>query len=134
MILQNFGTALFLTDRGADVNATDCDGNNLVQSCVQLKHDQHQGGKLVQALLSKGANPNLSFRRPCSESVETPLIRAADLKNYISAQVLLDYGANINAITDTEGPALHVAVSRESSAIVRFFLKRGADPDARGHF
>ena len=50
--------ALFLIDRGANVNTTEYIGKSLVHIYVQLRDNQHQGGKVLQALLSRGANPN----------------------------------------------------------------------------
>ena len=131
MILENTRMALFLIDRGANVNATIDNGVTLIDACARLEHNQHQGGKILQAILSRGGI--LSFpHRPWLAA--TPLMIAASFKNYISAQVLIDYGADINGFTDTEGPPLHIATSKEIPAMVRFLLERGADPDALGHF
>ena len=57
-----------------------------------------------------------------------------NFKNDISAQVLLDYGAENDGSTDSQGPALHIAAWQEFPTMVRFLLDRGANPDARGHF
>ena len=129
-----YGMALFLIDRSANVNTTDNDGISLVHKCAEHEHGQHQGGKVLQILLSRGANPNTLSKLPLSGLAVTPLMVAVESKNYVAAQILIDYGADIDGISDTQGPALHLATSCEYPAMVRFLLDRGANPNARGHF
>ncbi len=97
---------LFLIEQGADVNrpvsdtletplhSALCTGNRLAHDLV------------LQVLLARGANPNLTtrpgvetggFMRDCRTKAETPLHRAAAFGTEATIQMLLDSGADREA-------------------------------------
>ena len=129
--VQSWTMALFLIDHGANTEITIGEDQGLILSLVELKHDQDGGGRVLQALLSRGADPNLPITK--GFTTQTPLTVAVCAGNHIAAQILLDHGANINGMTTSKRPALHEAASRKDSTMVRFLLAKGADPDVRGY-
>ncbi|CAM1503198.1 Fc.00g079740.m01.CDS01 [Cosmosporella sp. VM-42] len=89
------------------------------------------GFSTVQMLLEHGANPK--YARPLHRVVERRHPRDSpepDL-NYDwrpVMEMLLRYGADINAVTWGWGTALHVAAFKKAWDIAEFLLEHGADP------
>ncbi|MDO9451509.1 MAG: ankyrin repeat domain-containing protein [Stagnimonas sp.] len=76
----------------------------------------------VEALLQQGANVNL--RLP--DTGTTPLIAAARRGHISVMQVLLDRGAEINAVDDGVGTALYWAVFEGQVEAAKFLLEKRA--------
>ncbi|RDW75694.1 hypothetical protein BP5796_06515 [Coleophoma crateriformis] len=63
---------------------------------------------------------------------KTALHQATDYWHNDVVQTLLEHGANVNAISDTQDTALHVAMYSKNVSLVELFLEHGADIDAHG--
>ena len=100
------------------------------------------GAEILQTLLSAGADPNLS-----TDDLTTPLMMAAGL-GYRSYQpntprgrpspevekavrVLVDAGANVNAVNEADFTALHAATFRGLNEVIEYLVAKGANLDAR---
>jgi ankyrin repeat protein len=80
---------------------------------------------LVEEFLSEGASanaPNEAGRKPLHVSV----LGYAPSR---AIQALLDNGADVNAVDDSEGTALLIAAKTTQVNTVRLLLSRGADPN-----
>lgn len=111
--------ARLLLDNGADPNK-----RYFLGAEISLVNDTES----LQLLLSYGAHTELRDR-----SGLTPLMRCCRY-NYGTEQVLIliNYGADVNAITDHRNDyrtVLHYAVLSGSLALVNLLLKHGAKPD-----
>jgi hypothetical protein len=101
-----------LLDHGANSNAKDTAGNSALSQAVQ--NDFHTS---VRLLLEHGANPHL-------QGSGDLLLSEADLEN---RQLLLKYGADINATTETGRTALMQAAGWGTKEDVAWLLQHGAD-------
>jgi len=97
---------------------------------------------LMRTLLAAGASPHLATR-----DGTTPLMAAAGLgrctnertlkrgKRLPSAEhavmLLLDHGADVNAVNEADFTALHAAAYRGLHEVIRILVERGAHIDAR---
>jgi cytochrome c2 len=80
---------------------------------------------IVAALLAAGADPNL----PGGENEIMPLHQAADRGAIESARLLLENGADVNAVTIRFGwPAIHYAELKDRTEMVAFLREMGAGP------
>lgn len=78
----------------------------------------------LRALLRNGVSPNCSGRR-----LITPIIEAASNGFETAVDLLLHYGADVNALTTSKETALGYAASNGHSTIVDKLLKVGATPN-----
>jgi ankyrin repeat protein len=60
----------------------------------------------------------------------TPLIFAAVKGDVETAQLLIEKGADINAVSETDGSSLVIAASQGNEDFALYLLERGADPNA----
>ncbi len=110
---------------GVNLNAQDADGTTpLMYAVVNAEAD------CVKLLLDKGADPNLS-----NKAGATALMWAvSDLKK---VQLLLDRGANVNAVSQEKNSPLLLALNLPNTLpVVRALLAKGADvnqADAKGN-
>jgi cytochrome c2 len=80
---------------------------------------------IVAALLAAGADPNL----PGGEDGRMPLHQAAERGAIDSARLLLEHGADVNAVTlRSEWPSIHFAASKDRTEMIAFLRERGAGP------
>lgn len=140
---------------GTDVNAADANGiTPLIAAVTSGQHD------VVQLLLSAGADINargpedrtaliyaiqaeqpemalflLEQKGVDLEAREshgsTPLVEAIAFHQMKVLEALLERGADINAPGPVDRTALHVEASNLDPKMIRWLLKRGANPDAR---
>ena len=83
--------------------------------------------EIAATLLKAGADPN-NF----AHYWEFPLTRAVKSRIPGAAELLLKYGANLNAIDDVNGQtALHAAVMYRNYEAIQFLLASGANPRIR---
>jgi len=115
-------TVQLLLQLGADPNATDQGGHTPLYS-VGNECGPAGGGDVVRALAQAGANVNAqSGVKRC-----TPLHMAARRGNIAAAEVLLEYGANIEARDSMGETPLRRAVNCGKTETAVFLLDHGAD-------
>ena len=113
--------ALFLIERGADVDAPD----NAGRTPLHLAVERNDRAVLV-ALLDRKAEP---VRR--DRIGWTPLHHAAAKNQVELARVLLDRGAPPNALSELGGTPLHEAAAGGGVEMVKLLVERGTDPKIR---
>ncbi len=87
--------------------------------------------KLIQSLLSYGADPNVPTINNKNEIVTYPLIEAIELyKTNSLVRLLLQHGANPSVRTHRGVTPLHYAVIYSSLEDITLLLIHGADPNA----
>ena len=96
----------FLVEKGADVNASDSRTGETPLHAALCKTDRLVYDKVLQVLLSSGADPNVAakngaetggFMRDSRTKGETPLHRAAAFGNEDTIKMLLDHAAKVDA-------------------------------------
>lgn len=148
--------AVALIDSGVDVNARSADGTtalhwaahfgdaDVVRAALAAGADadvvNHFGSTPIAEAALVGSVPVLEMLLAAGVAADTanhegqtPLMIVARAGNEAAARVLLDHGANVNAVERWGGQnALMWAVSNQHPAMVRLLLEHGADPDMRG--
>jgi len=146
-------TATILLDAGADPNTGFFDPKHqpnperesVLYGAAGVAH--HAG--VTRLLLERGADPNdgeVAYHAPegwdndalkvlldsgklSAESLTTMLLRKTDWHDLEGIRLVLDYGADVNAMSHWGKTALHNAlISDNSLAIIDLLLDRGADP------
>jgi len=109
----------YLLSLGAQPNST----TDLGTALGIAARGNHAG--IVAALLAAGANPNL----PGGENKVMPLHQAAERGAIEAARLLLQNGADVNAVTVRYGwPAIHFAELKDRTEMVAFLREMGAGP------
>jgi len=99
----------FLIEQGADVNAADSETGETPLHSALCTTDRVSHDRVVEVMLSAGANPNLAtksgaetdgFMRDARTRGETPLHRAAAFGNEATIGLLLKHGAKLEARDD----------------------------------
>ncbi len=103
-----------LLDAGADVNTTTDSGDTALCSAVRLGYPD-----ITTFLLERGADPNMGARAPLHYAVAA---RRRDL-----AELLIAWGASVEARDDLREPVLIAAARVDSADLVALLLKHGAD-------
>jgi uncharacterized protein len=83
---------------------------------------------IAHNLMAKGANPNIASNNPMQV---TPLHSAVAAGQMAVVRMLVESGANVNAVQQQGFTALHGAANLGDELIVRYLLQNGADPSAR---
>ena len=127
------------------VAAHDANGQGYVPvpAAVSMENARHQAA-IIKRLLAAGADPALAI-----DDGTTPFMAAAglgrctfrpNLKRGLRSQgaeavvpVLLEAGADINAINEADFTALHGAAYRGLNEVVDYLVANGADIDARDY-
>ena len=127
------------------VAAHDANGQGYVPvpAAVSMENARHQAA-IIERLLAAGADPALAI-----DDGTTPFMAAAglgrctfrpNLKRGLCSQgaeavvpVLLEAGADINAINEADFTALHGAAYRGLNEVVDYLVANGADIDARDY-
>ena len=65
---------------------------------------------------------------------DTPLHVMAWRNDLFGAELLIDSGADVNAVGDMGETPLHVAVRQKNERLVERMLRAGADPNVRSEF
>ena len=106
-----------LLTAGADSTATDRDKRNALHWAIYL-HDEQD---IVESLIESGTNVNGRNMDGCS-----PLTNAAFYHNVISAEALLDYGADIENIDNEGDTPLYESLQHHADNVLQLLLSRGA--------
>jgi ankyrin repeat protein len=131
---------------GIDIYEAACTGNLerttfLLNSSPGLLHSFSRDGftvlglasyfgqiDLVSYLLEKGADPNVASD---NQVMVAPLHSACAISNYRVAEMLIRYGADVNARQLQGYTPMHSAAHKGSNDIAELLLKNGADINAR---
>ena len=111
-----------LVAKGADVNAPSDLGSPL--HCAAGSG----GESCVKYLLSLGGKVDLEM---ADSSGVTPLIASVAHGDRRTVNLLLEAGANPNALAQGGATALHIASSMDDEKLVTSLLNKGADPNAK---
>jgi hypothetical protein len=112
--------------KGADVNAHDHADSTPLYYAVRSGNRKVGDSAVVEELLKRGANPNLSLS--CRL---TPLMNAVDRHDVKIVQLLLAHGADVNATTHEGYTALMAAAMLGFPDLVSSLLTKGAKADAK---
>lgn len=117
---NNIKELKILLERGADPNAYDDDSDNvLINAALYASAD------CMKILLDKKANPNLK-----NKFGQTPLMLCTNEKDKM--KLLLDYGADIEARSNSNNTALLIAcIGSGQYENIKWLIDKGADPLAK---
>lgn len=105
-----------LLERGADPN-TSFDFGSALQKAARGNHVE-----VVALLLKAGAEPSAH----AGDKSHTPLHDAAERGALASAELLVEYGADVNARERWGMPPIHLAVKKDKPEMVAFLAASGA--------
>lgn len=131
-----------LVARGADVNAIDALGGTALYWAARGGHPlgPHRCGiedkgrsETIATLLDLGADPNIQDNRPAGfgrSSGWTPLFVALHHRQFRSAAVLLEHGADANLLSDQGMSAMAVASAEGAPReLIALMVAKGFDPE-----
>ena len=111
-----------LLDKGADPQLVNSIGNLLIMDAIQ------QEEKIAEILI-KHSRVNVNY---ANKKGDTPLMLAIQLNKLNIAQLLLDAGADINALNRDKQSMLSIAISRKlPKETIAFLLKNNIDPNTK---
>lgn len=110
-----------LLKAGADFNQTDPEGNS--PALIAAQANNSQSIEIVKMLGAAKVNLNLS------NIIYTPLVYAIEQENIEMVKALLDSGADVNALTESNQSPLGAALSRSSKEIAKLLLAHKANPN-----
>lgn len=117
-----------LLQHGADVNASDKDGNTaLLFTCKTKKTGNNKiKGEIAKLLLSKGANVDAQ-----TKTGETTLHAAIQGEFTEVVETVLMYNGNVNSVQRCGATALHLSAYNRKNKICQLLLKKGAHVNAK---
>jgi len=111
---------------GADVNARNYDGNTPLILAADID-DSENSIDLIELLIKAGADVNAA-----DDYGWTPLLIAVINDNLEATKVLLNHGANINAVNSDFENAFIVAIENGASDnLIELLVKHGVDVNAK---
>lgn len=111
-----------MISRGSDINKRNKDGQLAIFLAIQNNH-----ADVVRYLIENGADLTLQ-----DQYAGTPLHNAAYMGNVEIAKLLIDAGADVNAVSNRDrGTPICIAVMEDKVEMVKFLLEKGADPNVR---
>lgn len=113
----NLEIVKYLIEKGANVNQTNIFGETPLSSAVI------RSATLIEYLINQGANVQ-SVRTDEHYKGYTPLHEVYD---FDVARVLVKYGADVNAKTESNLTPLHIACYKSNLEIVKLLIQNGAD-------
>jgi ankyrin repeat protein len=119
---KNRSTAIvkMLLEKGANIGATDIEGQTLLPWAIRTRHDA-----ILELLLEKGVNIE------GNATGQTALLQAVGTDNWPIVKLLLEKGANTEAKDGNNQTPLLLAVLRRNTAIVEALLEKGANTEAK---
>lgn len=119
--------ARLVKDDPESANSRHADGYPALHFAVSMDHRD-----IVATLLAAGGDVDIRNRCDTTGSIdETALHCAAFWRRDEIANMLIDAGADVNALTDLKSTPLHNAARMGSVNIAKLLLDHGADSDAR---
>ncbi len=117
LVSKNLETIKLLLGAGADPS-------NVLENAIREENKEK-----VELLLRAGTDANINMHG------QTPLVTAVLFYNLEVTELLIDYGADINAESNDGMNALSTAMLEpEDLDIVRLLLERGADVNAKSSY
>ncbi len=115
---KNLTMVELLIQYGADVNATNKDGRTALSSAILA---DNANKKIIELLLKNNANPN----------VDDILLSACHYQKCTIVEVLIEYGADVNATNKDGRTALSSAINNSGASIeiVELLLKNHINPN-----
>jgi uncharacterized protein len=113
---NDLGKAKEAITKGANVNYLIERKETLLYSATCIAREE-----MVEILLKNGANPNLRGKSG------DPLSVACAVGNLRICELLIEHGANIEAVDETIGTPLLIAVDCQHPSIVRLLVNKGAN-------
>jgi ankyrin repeat protein len=107
----------FLLDNGVDLFAVDDDGISVLDTAIKFKRKD-----VVKLCIERGADVNVTTRK----SGILPVMLAACFSDTEMMQMLLDAGADINAVDKSGMSALDYARKLGQKKMVEYLKERGA--------
>jgi ankyrin repeat protein len=114
----------FLLNRGADANARDSSGGTALLTATENGFQA-----VVEVLLAHHADVNVHYTKVNGE--DTPLHKAAQRGYTNLVALLLENGADPNAVNANGSTPLHTAAAAGNTAIMGWLLAHKAEVDAR---
>ncbi|KAG6895325.1 hypothetical protein C0992_001929 [Termitomyces sp. T32_za158] len=123
---ENSAIFTLLFEEGIDVHAKTSDGKTVLHSAAQ---SQSPNPDLLKFLLDKGINVNAK-----ALFMETPLHLAIRRKNFHIVKLLLDNGADVDAMSFVynEGTPICTAARAGNLDIIKLLYDKGADINSKG--
>ena len=112
-----------LLARGARPESAKPNGYSALRSAVEMRSPV-----VARLLLARGADPNQRYSPPHEERL---LSRTLGPKDIDVARVLIEFGANVNAVDDRRLTALHKAAREGNVELLHVLMGHGAVVDAR---
>ena len=98
---------------------------------------------VMRMMLDKGANPNVAIKNggtplmlaagggPPRAQEDEVVDKAGRADPVEVVKIILDAGADINAVNDQQNTALHLAALRGNDKVVQYLMSRGARPEVK---
>ena len=123
---KNAELVKLLIEQGADVNANDSRGRTVLGHSLDTYHDAEITMKMVDTLLRLGARADVRLDPRAHGDLTVKALK----KSSALFALLVDAGLDVNARGPGESIALHEAVERDDSTILKHLLEAGADVEA----
>lgn len=129
MTVRDSANALrILAENGADVNVRMSDGTSTLLWAVMFSRDQD---KTAKVLLDAGADPCAADREGIQPLHYVGGDVTENMRDVKCARLLIAAGADVHARSRSNITPLMTACIERAANVVRYLLRRGADPHAR---
>ena len=115
---------------GVKLSIRSTDGTTALHYLVRHKYELKDHPKVIKILerfLSLQVDVDI-----LGKNDETPLHQAVMRDNEFTVKFLLENGANVNAVNDSNTSPLFYAVGTRSLKLIELLLRHGADPTIKG--
>ncbi len=124
---KNFRLLKALLEQGVSVDRVDHRGSTVLNRiCSQSQGDDEESLAAIKMLLEYKANPDIGLSGDGYEKGKRPLHFAVERGAIRIAELLIDAGANVNAIPDNGKNALVLAHARNNTAMIKLLTNAGA--------
>ncbi len=125
---KNFRLLKALLEQGVSVDRVDHRGSTVLNRiCSQSQGDDEESLAAIKMLLEHKANPDIGLSGEGYEKGKRPLHFAVERGAIRITELLIDAGANVNAIPDNGKNALVLAHARDNTAMIELLTNAGAE-------